>query len=314
MRAIVLVLCLVISTSARAGTVVVMAEPNDGLGPALEVALANRRVAVAELPSPPGSLRLDRAAAAQRAALGVGADAAVWVEIERDVLDVCAVSSDGRVFRHAPVGRGQLSPRVFAAVATSLLDELLAPPEAPLHVDVDVNVTVSPGAAPVAVVGAGSPTPAPMVALAPGLVPELAPGVERAAPAPRRTTRMAFEIGPMLNPVAGGIEGVLLFPMTSEWSLGVIGIAGGVFVDNHPLLFASGIDLRAIVSPHLDVGVTAGGATADGDAVGFAGLRFNIVWSNKALSFTPLAVFTGDTGGDSIVPGFYTSLRWSLPL
>ena len=56
------------------------------------------------------------------AALAVGADAALI-----DDRDVCVVSADGRSFRHAPLG--DASPRMFAAVATSLLDELIAPPE-----------------------------------------------------------------------------------------------------------------------------------------------------------------------------------------
>ena len=62
---------------------------------------------------------------------------ASWI----DANDVCVVSADGAYFRHTPLP-ADASPRVFAAIATSLLDELLAPPT----VNVDVNVDIgSPG-------------------------------------------------------------------------------------------------------------------------------------------------------------------------
>src|SRR5262249_55327398 len=58
----------------------------------------------------------------------------------------CAVSADGRYFRQSQLPEG--SPRMFATIATSLLDELLAPPEGDLAINVDVQVNV--GGQPVA--------------------------------------------------------------------------------------------------------------------------------------------------------------------
>src|SRR5437763_8351889 len=143
MRACLLIVALVISAPAYAGhsTVVVMTDPARAgeLGSALQLALSGRSVAIASMPPPGGVLRLDRAAAAQRAAVHLGADAALWIDLAPDATEVCAVSSDGRYFRHAPLA--EPSSRAFAAIATSLLDELLAPPEG---VNVDVSVSVTP--------------------------------------------------------------------------------------------------------------------------------------------------------------------------
>jgi hypothetical protein len=140
MRTLV-VLCILASVPARAGTIVVM-EDNADLGAALEVALANRPVEVVLVSAPSGQLRLDRAASAQRAALEASADAAVWIDFEGlETIEVCALSADGQHFRHAPIT--EVSPRIFAAVATSLLDELVAPPELDVHVNVKITSTVT---------------------------------------------------------------------------------------------------------------------------------------------------------------------------
>src|SRR5438128_893957 len=139
MRALIILLLLAGVAHAGHSTVVVMTDPE--LGSALQSALSGRGVAIATVQKPGGALRLERAAAAQRAAIEFGADAALWIDLDIGSVEVCAVSSDGRYFRHAPLPDG--SPRVFAAIATSLLDELLAPPEAgapQIAVNVDVHV------------------------------------------------------------------------------------------------------------------------------------------------------------------------------
>ena len=132
--------------SAGAGTsrVLVMSESDrvEALQSALRVALGGKRMVIASSVPPHGQLRLDRAAVAQHEAVAASADAAVWIDIEGGAVEVCVVSSDGRHFRHAPLPPGDTSPRVFAAIATSLLDELSAPPEGDGSVHVDVHVTV----------------------------------------------------------------------------------------------------------------------------------------------------------------------------
>ena len=144
MRASLIVLGVVVAAQvASASTVVVLSDPGNApaLGSALQVMLAGRGVAIATLPAPQGGLRLDRAASAQHAALSFNADAALWIYSDAGATEVCAVSADGRYFRHAPlpVGEGD-TPRMFAAIATSLLDELLSPDV----VDVDVHVHFDP--------------------------------------------------------------------------------------------------------------------------------------------------------------------------
>src|SRR6476659_2221923 len=102
-------------TTAHAERVVLLADPGQGaeLHSALQVALVG--VEITDMAPPQGPLRLDRAASAQRVAVSVGADAAVWIDGEAN--DVCAVSADGRSFRHAPLPQDPRA-RVFAAIAT----------------------------------------------------------------------------------------------------------------------------------------------------------------------------------------------------
>src|SRR5262245_41169858 len=102
--------------------VIAMIDPADLA--ALRVTMHGADLAVA--PPPDGALRLDRAAVVQRAALDAGADAGLWIEHDAGVVEICVVSADGKLLRHAPMPPDR-SPRVFAAIATSLLDEVLAP-------------------------------------------------------------------------------------------------------------------------------------------------------------------------------------------
>src|SRR5689334_4663753 len=125
-------------TASAEHRIVLMSDP--GLRDGLQVQLAGRGVEVAQLPAPQGPLRLDRAALVQRAALASHADAGIWIERDPAGAEVCVVSSDGRATRYAPLPDD--SPRVFASIATSLLDEVLAPDA--FHVDVNVAVAAGP--------------------------------------------------------------------------------------------------------------------------------------------------------------------------
>ena len=307
MRPILVMLFVLLAGPAEANTVVVMTDRAEELGAALEVALANRRVDIAHHPSPAGDLRLDRAAAAQRAAVAASADAAVWIDLG-DSIDVCAVSADGRYFRHAPIS--EISPRMFAAIATSLLDELLAPPEGPLDVSVNVNVSVGPAfTAPPSM-----PPPSPVV------VDVLAP--PRSAK-PVRHDRTLFEIGPMITPVSYGAEATLLFPLSTRWRFGAMGTVTLVFDENLPL-YGGAAELRYVGNGqrrHFDLGLLAGAASAEGDSVLFAGVRLNWMWEGEtrgtSVSLAPILIFVPpeEAGADSpVVPGVWASLRWGLPL
>lgn len=312
MRGILLVLCVLAAVPAHAGIVVVMTDRPAELGAALEVALANRRVDIARLPSPGGDLRLDRAAAAQRAAVAAGADAAVWIDTDGST-DVCAVSSDGRQFRHAPIG--EVSPRMFAAIATSLLDELLAPPEAARDISVDVRVNVGPGTAPVA---APSPRVA-TIAPAPPANVDSAQVIAAAHPSDARRARTLFEIGPMLSPVSAGAEATVLFPLAADWRIGAMG-AYNKAIDMNAYVYGGAIELRHVGSGkrrHFDLGFLLGGATADHEAVTFAAVRIAWTWegdlTSTSLGFTPMLLKT-NSDGDPYLPGIYASLRWGFHL
>lgn len=189
-RVVVVIVALI--HSARANTVVVLADPEHVavMGPAMQVALASRGAAIATGVAPAGELLLDRAAAAQHVALELGADAAVWLEVAPETLEVCVVSVDG-TFRHAPLpAHAPVWPRVFAAIATSLLDELLAPgdPHQNLDVNLNVNVNLGPG-----MVAPQVPPAIPGMFGAPGALATIA-----VAPATRRVraNRTLLELGP----------------------------------------------------------------------------------------------------------------------
>ncbi len=284
---------------AHASVIVVMTDRPGELGAALEVALANRRVDIARLPAPHGRLRLDRAAAAQRAALAAGADAAIWIDLD-GTTDVCAVSSDGRYFRHAPID--EVSPRVFAAIATSLLDELLAPPEGALDINVDVHVNVTP--------------PHPVVAVATPDITIAAAPVITEDNHPVRHDRTLFEIGAMLTPVSAGVEGALLFPLTPRWRAGVMGTVNQLF-GAEGQIFAGMLELRRVglgTRRHFDFSFMGGGATANGEAVSVAGIRLNWMWegasSGTSFGVAPLVIYTGSV----FLPGIFASLRWGVTL
>jgi hypothetical protein len=314
-RAAIVIAVVAASSVAHANRVALMAGDSEQRA-ALGVALAGRAEVVGIAP-PQGPLRLDRAAAAQRAAIDVAADAAAWL----DAGELCVVSADGAYFRHAPLPAGE-SPRVFAAIATSLLDELLAPPEAalpPIHVDVHVDAAAA--AAP------PLPRAEPTVA-ATSVVPN--------APPPR-LARTAIQIGPMVTPVSAGIEAGVAFRLSSRLRLGAIGFVDTWILDppgvhgSMTAPFAGGaVELSAVGvgDPHLDLGVIAGAFDVvrddQGDAIKFAALRLGVTWSMRSsaisLSVAPgIAVsFLGDASvfwaSRGAFPIAWTSLRWELPL
>ncbi len=302
------------ATVARASTIVVMSEPARAgeLGSALQVTLAGRGVAIATVPAPDGALRLDRAAAAQRAAIMARADIAVWIDADAQAIDVCAVSSDGRYFRHAPLPQDGGSARLFAAIATSLVDELIAPPDAGFDVHVDVRIEPK-GAAAIAPAGFAPP----------GFVP-----VEYPAPAIAESTEIVrpnktlFEIGPMMSPLTLGIEAELAFPVGSNIRFGVGGILNMGFEDT--VVIGGGmLEVRHVGRGmrHWDLGVVGGGVTllasdsgGEGDSIGFVGFRIARAWEGPgrgtAFSLTPLVA----TDGDTTIPGVYAALHWMIPL
>jgi hypothetical protein len=131
-RRVLLALAFVGLGSARVDAesrIALMANDEPELHAALQVVLGGRDFAIVDLPPPDGPLSLDRAAEVQRSALRVRAGAGIWIEYDAGDAEVWVVSVSGRYIRHAPLPAGS-GPRVFAAIATSLLDELLAPPEA----------------------------------------------------------------------------------------------------------------------------------------------------------------------------------------
>lgn len=305
MRAIFVVLGLVICAHvAAASTVVVLSDPQaaPALGSALQVTLAGRGVAIATLPAPDGSLRMDRAASAQHAAISFNADAALWIDRDVDATEVCVVSADGRFFRHAPlpVGEGD-TPRMFAAIATSLLDELLSSAEAPA-VDVDVHVHVGPGG--------GAPSVTPIVAQA---MP-MAPPEARA-----HMDRTLIEVGPMVSPITYGLEFGVMVPVSPAYRLGGETSLNVIPTDANHIIGAAELELRHVGRGrhHFDVGPVVG--TADyldhnEPVLLFAGARLGYAWeretSNTSISFVPMV---GHAGNETF-PGLYASLRLGFTL
>jgi len=321
MRASLIVLGVVVAAQvASASTVVVLSDPGNApaLGSALQVTLAGRGVAIATLPAPEGGLRLDRAASAQHAALSFNADAALWIDSDAGATEVCAVSADGRYFRHAPlpVGEGD-TPRMFAAIATSLLDELLSP-DAPA-VDVDVHVHVDPHGGP------------PGVVVAPGMqqaMPGMPQGMmmEQAIRAPvdgrPLMDRTLFEIGPMISPLTIGAELGLMVPVGDAWRLGGSGSFNALLFPSasESVLASFAGELRHVGRGrrHFDIGAVGGLALAperSSDSAPYAGARLAWSWDSaghgRSLSIVPV-LFAPKAS--EVFPGVYASYRWEIPL
>jgi hypothetical protein len=242
------------------------------------------------------------------------------------------VSADGRYFRHAPLP-GDGSTRVFAAIATSLLDELLAPPDAPPAVGVDVHVTVSPDAgasrapAPVAVVA----QPPPVVAMPPALAPVV---VQAAAPFELPRHRTILEIGPMLTPVSGGVEVELSTVIAAPWRIGVAGTASAMWASgtwSSPIsvrnnywglsaLYGVAFEIRRD-GRRYDFGALVGQLASDhqlemDDATVWFGagrLAYRLT-SNVSATFALGVALASYYGNIRTAPIAFTSLRWELPL
>jgi hypothetical protein len=315
---------------AHAGrtTVVVMAAPDRSaaLDSALEVTLAGRDVAIASAEPPEGALRLARAAVAQHAAVSLGADAALWVDREAGSIEVCVVSPDGGYFRHAPIASE--SPRAFAEIAASLLDELFAPPEGVnVHVDVHIDGALAGATAlPMAAVAPLAPPP-----------PALAPPTAIASTAPDlrpRAGRTLLEIGPAFALVNGGlfagVEGEIAGPIRSWLRFGVGGhaltpIAGPEEWDSldpwdtEPIssnIYDVFAELRATSAGrrHVDVGLIGG--LMPGPEIVEIGARFSyaweLAWSGVSVSLEPCVLRSMIT--NEITAAAFTTLRWELPL
>lgn len=139
--------------------------------------------------SPQGVTPLERASAAQVAARAAGARVAIWTEPGPEGGSmVRAVEVAGEAPRHAPLPQAiqEVDARTFAAVASSLVDEVHAPPQ-PIRVRVRVevegeNIVVDQGSATVSANGESataslSGEPAPIVVVEPA-APEIVEPVE----------------------------------------------------------------------------------------------------------------------------------------
>ncbi len=326
-----------VGSIADAGNRVVLLDDSPGADslPALQVALANRHVDIATAAAPTGALLLERASVAARAAMSSGADAGVWIDDDATGTEVCVVSSDGRRLRHAPLP-ADMPPRVFAAIASSLLDELLSPPEPGFGVDVYVDVHSNPPATPPDAIPAPPPMRArpPQVAMvAPGWGPSSVPVLTAAAVEPDRanSNRMLVEIGASASPVSYGLEGEVLFPINPQWRAGVLGGVDQLFDGIDDVVFQTyagqsmfhvGGELRYIGHgrTHFDVGVIAGATWVSqnsDEASGLAALRMSVTrdlaGSSVSLDLAP-TVLVGLGYEKVIIPGAIVSLRWGLPI
>jgi hypothetical protein len=308
MRAAFVLLIALCSVASAGDRVVVMA--GDELSSALELSVSSRHVSVATALTPEGALRLDRAAAAQHAAMASDAVASVWI----DAGDVCVVSADGVYFRQAPLPANS-SPRLFAAIATSLLDEMLVPPEG-FNVAVNIDVR-GPG---MGAVADGRPP------VAPQTTPVIAT-VDTIDPA--RWKRTLVEFGPTVSPSSYGMELELAFPVLPNLRVGALGginhLYDGLRDDiAGTMMYDAALEVRYVGrgETHFDVGLAGGTITGydgyESDTGGFAALRFSYVkeYASTAVSFSvaPMLLFDFRGQGNDKNFGLMTSLRLELPI
>jgi hypothetical protein len=271
----------------------------------------------AEPGSPAGEQRLDRAAAAQRTAIAHNADVGVWIDDD----EVWAVLADGRDVRHAPLPDGA-TPRVFAAIATSLVDELLAPPVVPGTIGVDVHVDITPSAPPPQVAIAPPPPPpaaAPVIFAPPSVVTAATPDVPR-------TSRTLLEIGGTVSNATIGGQVEVLWPLTPTLRFGALAgmsslFDGFSFSNSGAGMIDAGIELRHVGTDtgktHFDVGPELAIARSSaGDTGGIAAVRLALTRELSTLAITaaiaPMYLFGfGYEGSSFSVLG---SLSVSVPL
>jgi hypothetical protein len=235
---------------------------------ALTVELAASRVPVVIGPPPSGETALLRSAAAQRAARDAHASFAVWVETT-DTGDVLrAIDPESEDVRDAPLpGHSRdVEPRTFAAVAASLLDELVAPAAPPVRVVVrvetptgDVHVeAVSNGevgstlpAPPAPSPSAPSPSapspsaPSPSAAAASVAAERTSVGGDDAPLMPR--DGLVLRLGVYTAGVALGGEVGLGYYLSEELRLSVIGLVGLELMNTSPTGLV-GLDLTRVGS------------------------------------------------------------------
>jgi hypothetical protein len=314
MRATWALWILLSASVAQADRIVVMIDPVDAS--ALSVALAGRGAELLPLPHPEGTLRLDRAAIAQRTTVSANAQAGVWIEREAGGAEVCVVSADGRMFRHAPMPIDDSTPRVFAAIAASLLDEVLSP-EGP-NVNVDVYVTVDGERVPVREGPRVAAVEQPATIAPPSAVPVVAASAASESDTIYRADRRLLEVGAMLTPASVGIEAMVTFPIREQWRIGVMGTihATADTVDPGPLV-GGGVELRHVGrgQKHWDFGPIGGVATVNGVNLTFGGFGFARTWERAgsaiSLSLTPGFVHES---GKTALPGAWITLRWLFPI
>jgi hypothetical protein len=291
---------------ARADKLVVLTE-RDALPPALQAALADRHVEIATHASPEGALRLDRAAAAQHAAMADQAQAAVWIDGD----EVWVASSDGHFVRHAPVP-ADATPAAFATIAAGLVEQLFAP-----AIPIAVTVHVDP----------------PVVAAAPAaqLMVDAPPVV---AP-PERSKHAVLEVGAAASTASYGFAGTLAWPLSDHVQLGILGEVdhvfaelGGRFLEGTPLYRAGGV-LRYTTggTTRMQLGIAGGimtgtpeimgGADVGGqpDAAGFMSIQIGVAHdvgpAYVAVGFEPTFIVDSLSNNAVAMMGF---LRVGLPL
>jgi hypothetical protein len=109
---------------------------------ALASELATRGLTLEHAVAPPAETPLARAAGAQAIARARGAVGALFVEPHEGGGEMLVLvgAEDGAREAPLPAASAEIAPRVFALIAASLLDELLAGAELPIRVRVEVHV------------------------------------------------------------------------------------------------------------------------------------------------------------------------------
>ncbi len=285
----------------------------------------------AEAASPPsGETRLARAAAAQETTRARGARSALFVErsTPEDGAMIRAVTATGESIRHAPLPApmDQVRPRVFAVVASSLLDELSAPPQVRVRVNVTIESDV-PVEVEVNTERSGSPTeeavPEPTEAPAPEPTPE-----PEVVPEPEGDIAPPTIAPPTIAPMAPPAElqdgqgsnvffGLDLVPFVGtssfhrandirRFSLGVVGtLSGGVRgVEASTALNITNGDVHGAQ-------FTAGGNIVTGNVIGAqVSAGFNYAREVRGVQLSAgLNIARGDVHGLQVTSGVNLALR-----